>query len=231
MRGRTRVLLVAAALAACASPRAAPASPEAGGPAVAADAASLASALAPPPAPGSDGAKADLAVVLWLQRTRDADDVARARREIGLGLDAFAPALGPGFASGAHPRTAALLDRAHAFATPAIRGAKARFGRVRPYDADRRVAPAVEKEDTPSYPSSHATRAVLVARVLAELAPARREALVELGRRVGYDRVVAGVHYPSDVLGGQQLGAALADALLADASFAAELERARGEWR
>jgi acid phosphatase (class A) len=227
---RLALALGAAALAACASPRPLPGAPATGQPA-AAGAASLASALAPPPAPGSDGAKADLAVVLWLQRTRDADDVARARREVGLGLEAFAPALGPGFTPAAHARTVALLARAHAFATPAIRGAKARFGRVRPYDADPRVAPAVEREDTPSYPSSHATRGVLIARVLAELAPPRREALLELGRRVGYDRVLAGVHYPSDVVGGQELGAALADALLADASFAAELERARDEWR
>ena len=187
--------------------------------------------LGAPPAPGSDEARADLAVVLWLQRTRSAEDVARATRQIRLGLDAFAAALAPGFDASAHPRTRELLDLVHARATRTILDAKKEFARPRPYQADPRVAPAVERENTFSYPSSHATRGVLVARVLAELAPSRREALLEAGLRAGYDRVVAGVHYPSDVLAGQRLGAALADAFLVDPDVRAKLEAARAaEW-
>jgi acid phosphatase (class A) len=194
------------------------------------DLAAVAAALPPPPAPGSDDAKADIAIVLWLQRTRSVADEERARRDVGLGLAAFAPALGDGFASASHPRTAALIDRAHAAATAPIRGAKARFGRVRPYDADRRVEP-LDREDTPSYPSSHATRGLLVARILGELSVGRAGALLDAGRRVGHDRVLAGVHYPTDVLAGQRLGDALADALLADRAFRAELEAVRAaEW-
>ncbi|MFL5262267.1 MAG: phosphatase PAP2 family protein [Anaeromyxobacteraceae bacterium] len=191
----------------------------------------LATALGAPPAAGSDEAKADLAIVLWMQRTRRDEDVARARRDIGLGLEAFASALGAGFDVGSHPRTRALIDRAHASATAPIRDAKARFRRARPYEADRRVTPAVPPEDTPSFPSSHATRGVLVARVLAALAPSRGDALRDCGQRVGFDRVLAGVHYPTDVLGGQRLGEALAAALLEDPAFARELEAVRAaEW-
>jgi acid phosphatase (class A) len=191
----------------------------------------LAAALGAPPAAGSDDAKADLAIVLWMQRTRRDEDVARARREIGLGLEAFAPALGAGFDAARYPRTRALLDRAHASATAPIRDAKARYRRARPYEADRRVTPAVPPEDTPSFPSSHATRGVLVARVLAALAPSRGDALRDCGQRVGFDRVLAGVHYPSDVLAGQRLGEALAVALLETPAFARELEAVRAaEW-
>jgi acid phosphatase (class A) len=89
----------------------------------------------------------------------------------------------------------------------------------------------VEREESFSYPSGHATRGVLAARVLAELAPARRAELLRLGEQVGYDRVVGGVHYPSDVLAGQRLGAALADELLARPELAAELAAVRAaEW-
>ena len=197
-----------------------------------APAAEVSAVLAPPPPAGSDDAKADLAVVLWLQRTRSSDDVARATREIVLDLGAFAAAFGPGFDAGAHPRTRELLDLVHARATRPILDAKKRFARPRPYQADARVVPAVEREHTFSYPSSHATRGVLVARVLAELAPARREALLEAGLRAGYDRVVAGVHYPSDVLAGQRFGAVLAESLLASPDVRAELEAVRAaEWR
>jgi acid phosphatase (class A) len=70
-----------------------------------------------------------------------------------------------------------------------------------------------------------------MASVLAELAPDRRDALVRRGAQIGHDRVLAGVHYPSDVLAGLGLGEAIAQALLADAAFRASLEDVRKkEW-
>lgn len=228
MRTRTLalVLTLAAGLACSGHARPAPQpSATASGPG------DVAAVLGPPPAAGSDEAKADLAVVLWMQRTRTPDDVARATREIVLDLGAYAAALGPGFDAGSHPRTRELLDLVHARATRPILAAKKAFARPRPYQSEPRVTPAVEREDTFSYPSSHATRGVLVARVLADLAPAHREALLEAGLRAGYDRVVAGVHYPTDVLAGQRLGAALADALLASPEIRGKVEAVRAaEW-
>jgi acid phosphatase (class A) len=184
-----------------------------------------------PPASGSDEAKADLAIVLWLQRTRTPDQVARARNEVKIGLETFATVLGPGFDPAAHPRTQALVERLHAEASALVDQARSRFARGRPFVADRRVEPAVKADGTPSYPSSHGTRGILYARVLAELAPGQRDALLEVGRRVGYDRVLGGVHYPSDVLAGQRLGEALADALLAMPAFRTEMAEIRAtEW-
>ncbi|HET9596972.1 MAG TPA: phosphatase PAP2 family protein [Anaeromyxobacteraceae bacterium] len=188
-----------------------------------------AAVLGPPPPRGSAADREDLAVVLWEQRVRTEADVARLRHDPGLGLDFFAPALGERFDAAAHPRTRALIDRVHARATPVILSAKERFGRIRPYDSDARVEPVAEKESTPSYPSGHATRGVLVARVLAELAPARRDALRQAGLRPGYDRVLGGVHYPSDVLAGFRLGDAIADAFLADPALQESLETVRRE--
>lgn len=184
-----------------------------------------------PPAPESDEAKADLAIVLWLQRTRTQEDIARAQAEVKIELETFAGAFGPGFEAAAHPRTRALLDRLHDDASVFVDRARAHFVRPRPFVAEPRVQPAVKREPSPSYPSSHGTRGVLYARVLAELAPARSEALLEVGRRVGSDRVLAGVHYPSDVLAGQRLGEALAAAMLATPSFRAEIAEVRAaEW-
>jgi acid phosphatase (class A) len=187
--------------------------------------------VGPPPAPSSDEAKMDLAIVLWLQRTRSAADVARAESEVKIRLDAFARALGPGFDPAAHPRTRALLDRLHEQASAYVDEAKNRYRRPRPFVADARVQPVVKREGSPSYPSSHGARGILAARVLAELAPARRDALLEIGRRLGYDRVVAGVHFPSDVLAGQRLGESLADTMLADRDLRAEIAAIRAaEW-
>lgn len=185
---------------------------------------------APPPA-GSDGAKADLAIVLWEQRTRTAEDVRRAREGVKLGLAAFAEALGPGFDPARHPRTEALLAEVGEEVRKSTGALKARYARPRPFTADARVTPAIELEPSASFPSGHAARGVVFARVLAELAPERREALRERGLSVGYDRVIGGVHWPSDVEASQRLAPAVAERLLADPAWRARLEAARAaEW-
>jgi acid phosphatase (class A) len=59
-----------------------------------------------------------------------------------------------------------------------------------------------------SYPAGHALIARLTAKVLIEVVPAgRHAALLELARRIGFNRVIAGLHYESDC----DAGAAVAD--------------------
>lgn len=228
MSTRLVALLAALALGCAAAGR-----PPASGAAPASPAAppALLAAVGQPPAPGSDEARADLAIVLWLQRTRSAADVARAASEVELSLDTFAGALGARLAPDDRPATRTLLEHVLARAAPAVREVKKAFARPRPFAQDPRVEPAVEREPTFSFPSGHATRGVLMARVLAELAPARREPLREAGLRIGYDRVLGGVHFPTDVLAGQRLGDALADLILAAPEVRAELRAVRAaEW-
>jgi acid phosphatase (class A) len=197
------------------------------------DAAGGAAAIvAPFPARDSPEGAADLAIVLWEQRTRTPEEVARARSEEVLSLEDFAAVLGPGFVPARRPLTEALLARAARAARPCVGALKRGFARPRPYAADPRVSPAVEREDSASYPSGHATRAALFAALLAELAPARREVLLRRGAQIGADRVIAGVHYPSDVAAGQRLGDAVAQVLLAEPDFREALEGVRArEWR
>jgi membrane-associated phospholipid phosphatase len=183
------------------------------------------------PRPGSKEAISDLAIVLWEQRTRTPRDVERAASEEKLSLEDFDGVLGPGLVLRSYPLTEALLVRGANAAGPCLAAAKKAFARPRPYVAEPRVVPMGERERTFSYPSGHATRGALFALILAELVPSRREALVRRGAQIGTDRVVAGVHYPSDVAAGQRLGEAVARALLAEPSFRQAVVEARvKEW-
>lgn len=226
--------LLLAALLACASATAnAPARPAAApAAAVASDLASdLVAAIPSPPAVGSDEQKADLAIVLWVQRTRTPADVDRAKLTAKLGPEAFAPAMGAGWDAAKYPKTVALLKDARARARSTLHAAKERFARKRPYDADPRATPAIDREPSSAYPSGHATYGMVLAHTLAELAPDRRDAVLKAGAGIGHDRVVGGVHWPSDVVAGQQLGSALADRILSDAAFKRALEEVRrAEW-
>lgn len=65
--------------------------------------------------------------------------------------------------------------------------------------------------------------------MLAELFPDNRDALLATAREFGYHRLVASVHYPSDVYAGRVLGLAIAQALLRDTRFRAELSAVKAE--
>jgi len=58
---------------------------------------------------------------------------------------------------------------------------------------------------TYSYPSGHATNGYLAGLVLSAVMTDRSTSLMARGERYGQNRVVCGVHYPSDVAEGQQM--------------------------
>lgn len=61
-------------------------------------------------------------------------------------------------------------------------------------------------KDSPSYPSGHAAQGTLVANYLAYINPSHKMEFLKLGRDIGKSRVVAKVHYPSDVRFGEIIG-------------------------
>jgi len=187
--------------------------------------------LGPYPVPGSEQAKGEEAILFWLQRTRTREDVARARATDWLVPDAFADLYPGGFRFASKPKTAALLEAGRVALRPAVAVQKKNFRRARPFLALEGLHPCVEKELTGSYPSGHASLAGLLARILAELDPPHREAILERGNQVAHDRVLAGAHWPSDVEAGLRMGAAFAEGWMAehraevDAVIAAEWKR------
>lgn len=82
-----------------------------------------------------------------------------------------------------------------------------------------------------SYPSGHTTwgytEAFLIAAMLPELGPQ----ILARGAEYGYHRIVLGVHYPLDVIGGRMVAQATAAELLGDSRFAGLFAQARTELR
>lgn len=61
--------------------------------------------------------------------------------------------------------------------------------------------------NTPSYPSGHAVQGRLTAKLLADMMPIEHtNNVLEIGKRIGLSRQVAGAHYPSDTIFGIRLG-------------------------
>lgn len=91
---------------------------------------------------------------------------------------------------------------------------KKMYGRPRPYESHSDLKPCISKETSESYPSGHATVARVFARLLAERFPERAQAFIKHGNRAALNRVIGGVHYPSDVMAGIRLGDYLADKMI-----------------
>ena len=101
---------------------------------------------------------------------------------------------------------------------------KAKYERPRPYHTDSTIEPCIEAPPgNKSYPSSHATSAMVSGCILAKIFPSKAKALSEYGKYLGDLRVIVGVHHPSDVKAGQDLGVEICEHLLADEEFQAEL--------
>jgi acid phosphatase (class A) len=185
-----------------------------------------------PPPPGKDSAEAtaDLSAVLNAQTTRTDADVARATQEANLSPTAFQSVLGPDFTAEKLPQLFALLDDVAQDSKVISTNAKGVFARPRPQLADPRVQPVVQGDDEPSYPSGHATRAMLWARILCEIVPDKKHELLDRGEEIGWDRVLIGAHYPTDVYAGEVLGQALAQAMSKNADFQTRLAEAKEEF-
>jgi acid phosphatase (class A) len=184
--------------------------------------------LAPPPAPGSEDQAADLEEARTVFKGRTPAQEARARKDSSLSFALFAAAIGPDFDLAKLPRTEALLNKVRAEIGVIIDAPKNHWKRKRPYQLDENLSLG-QPENSYSYPSGHSSRGTVYALVLAELFPEKQEAILAKGRDLGWDRVLIGKHFPTDVQAGRVLGKAIFRELMASPSFEHDLAEAKAE--
>lgn len=185
--------------------------------------------LTGPPAAGSDQERQEVAEVLGWQNKRTASDVLRCQSEDKPDPFIFSDVLGDRFNEVALPVTAALLNDTARDIKAITKLAKAKWERKRPPFVDDRIRPCVAIEENGSYPSAHAVRGIVWASILGEMFPDKKDQLMARGKLMGEDRVIAGIHFPSDVEAGQKLGEAIVDQLQKNPAFATAVSEAREE--
>jgi acid phosphatase (class A) len=190
---------------------------------------SLIATVPPPPAIDSDEQKQDIATLLDIQEKRTPDDVERANRHVPITGFVFSEVLGSWFKREDLPVTAELLDEVGKTTKAVGAEAKDKYKRPRPFVTDSRIHPCVKLEQSTSYPSGHAMWGMCTATVLADVFPDHAKEIMALGKQIGEDREVGGVHYPSDVAAGQKLGAQIGAMLLANPDFQAEIHKVQDE--
>ncbi len=174
----------------------------------------LSELIGPYPVPGSIEEQRDVEMLLHYQNTRTEAECAAAGMESDVSLKAL-------FGGEKGPLTDAEINKAkRKFIKLTIDAgftivvAKEKYDRPRPYLSHPQIKPCIELESSKAYPSGHAMFGRMFARVLSNMFPEREIQLIRRGDEIGRNRMLGGVHYPSDVAAGKALGDQLADEYL-----------------
>lgn len=194
--------------------------------------------LPPPPAPDSAEFAADVAGYrLGKERRKDPETARRVLRDAEWTVEALCAAFDEAFGAkvrkGAMPATWKVVENA-ILTTDAMRTApKKHYARKRPFVhfGEPPMSPDdAQWSDEGSYPSGHTMRSWLAALILAEINPARADAIYARAWEFGEERVVAGAHWQSDVDATRPLASIAYSRLQTSPAFRADMEKAKLEF-
>jgi acid phosphatase (class A) len=193
----------------------------------------LAALVPDPPTVGSSAQKAELQQLHEIERSRTPEQVTAAKAdEDEEDLFAYQSVLGAGFNPQALPLTAEL--GAHVKNEQSVAGSalKAVFQRPRPYQTDKTLHPVCGLTEAPnSYPSGHALTGYLEGLALAEMVPERRTEILARADDYAHNRLVCGVHYPSDIEASRRVAYVVFGYMMATPRFEHDLAAAKAEIR
>jgi acid phosphatase (class A) len=186
-----------------------------------------------PPAADSAANKAELTELHRLESARTPEQVMAAKTDEGEeDLFLYKTVFGAEFNPDTLPVTAEL--GVHVKNEQSVAGAalKAIFQRVRPYTTDKTLHPVCELTEAPnSYPSGHALTGYLEGLTLAEIVPEKRTEILARADDYAHNRLVCGVHYPSDVEASRRVAYVVFGYMMATPRFQRDLAAARAETR
>lgn len=160
----------------------------------------------PPPPQNQLAQGGEVKELFSLQKSRKKKDCERAALEVEPALgNFFGPPHGPLTAQQVAQLDPFFVDIRHS-SGPFIGKLKGVHVRKRPFEVIKGLKPCVKQETSLSYPSGHGLFAEIYALVLTDLFPNLKDKIQTRADTVAKDRVLSGVHYPSDVSAGRVMG-------------------------
>ena len=193
----------------------------------------FAAQFAPPPPRGSSAERAELDQLLDMQRVRTPAEVDAARADRTTEIARFYSALGlPQESSVRLPRLEKLAQNVEDDIRIPVRDAKDHFRRLRPYAVEPRLEPCIDNVAADlSYPSGHAAFGYSMAYLLSDLLPERRAQIIARGDEFARQRMVCGVHFPSDIEAGRKAAEILIGRMRTNPAFRRDEAEAAAELR
>jgi len=163
--------------------------------------------LPPPPTPGSIAYDEDFIELHQYQDHRTPLDCSAAESEVKLNLrNGFGPDTGV-LTDEEVEQSKLLAIRVETKIAPLVTFYKLKYRRARPFVTDRTLTPCIDLPSSYdwSYPSGHAAIGYALSLALAKKYPEKRDAILAQGLKIGENRLIGGVHHPSDVAAGREL--------------------------
>ncbi len=186
-----------------------------------------------PLAPEQESAttKDELAGLYRIQTERTAEQVKAARADDEEeDIFIFRGIMGNGFREDQLPLTAALSKHVHSDEAFISLPLKTRFHRPRPYQWDKSINAVCKLSNAPNaYPSGHSISGYLEAFTLIAMFPEKSEAIMARADDYAHNRLVCGVHYPSDIAASRVVATAAFGYMLANPKFESDLAAAKNE--
>jgi acid phosphatase (class A) len=178
------------------------------------------------PANGSAQDKQDINAVLDWQARRTAAQCDAARKEMSHSYEVFFGKMAL-FGSPTPKQVTVFFGNVSEDSVAAHKFLKDVYQRPRPAARDPRVKPCLPNVAGFAYPSGHAAMSRLFAYILGDLIPARRNEFLARADEASLNRIIGGVHHPTDIAAGTALAGALYKNLLKNPQFLADLNAIR----
>lgn len=185
--------------------------------------------LAPPP--DEAFTRREIEQMLVLQQRRTPAQAERSIADLEQNIFRFSDVMGDRFRKEDLPRTARLFETLYRTESNLNKQGKEKWQRTRPPLFDKRIEPVARYSSSGSYPSGHATFAYLSGIVLAEMVPEKRAQIFARASEFGENRVLGGVHYPSDIEAGRRLASMIAVLIQGNPAYQGDFAAARKELR
>lgn len=191
--------------------------------------------LPDPPADGSPEQRAELERLHAIEASRGKAQEEAARADADdKSIFIFKTVFGEAFSPQNLPLTGALGEKIVGDSGQNVGAAKKFFHRLHPNSFDATLRPACKPHHAPAadaYPSGHAMRGWLLALALVEMVPEKREPILLRAEDYAHNRLVCGVHYPSDVAASRPLAYAVHALMTQNPQYRTQFAAARAELR
>ncbi|WP_259782335.1 acid phosphatase [Aestuariispira ectoiniformans] len=185
--------------------------------------------LAPPPT--GIHAEDDMATVVRWQDRRTVELEKLALADSKQSVFRWSTVLGPEWKEENFPIAKEFFHQVYKTESNLNKQGKKKWNRARPGTINHEIKAVSKFKNYGSYPSGHSAFSHFTAIVLADMIPEKREEIMRRGWEKAFNRVIGGVHFPSDVEAGRMLGAICAALVQDNPAFRADFEEARKEVR
>ncbi len=189
--------------------------------------------LTKPSTIGSKEWQKEIVHINKIQKNISKPEIKKIQQEQILSPDLVANVIGKNFTRENYPLSYKLLDRSDKDCKNIVDNAKIYWHKKRPYEtapkAVKNLISSSNANTSFSYPSGHTACSIVYSKILTQLFPQKANLLNAKANNIAFHRIEAGMHYPSDIEAGKEMGLLIFGSLQQSNQYRFDLKKAEKE--